>query len=222
MSNKGALTTELSAIRVKTLVGDDLWDIKKKNAVIESFVTAIYQDEKDQAEKYRNKKGIDWEKYYDEKAKAGFTNQKRWKFVDSREVFVQIDSVWLKPEFGLTEEKISWSLRVENFFFHGSKVDIQLYAGSNYAINAEAKAKFKDRNEKSPDSLAWKWVNQIIKKYEPLGHGTNFQAKLEVESSDLIQILNDKIDFSLKNFTVIWTSHTFLFIIFHEMADFIE
>ena len=114
-------------IKVKTLIGDDLWTITKKDAVIESFVTAIFQDELAQAEKYKSKSGIDWEKSYAAKAEAGFSSMKRWKFVDSREVFIQIDSLWLKPEFGLKEELISWSLRVEKFVFHNSNVDVQLY-----------------------------------------------------------------------------------------------
>lgn len=208
-------------IKVKTLSGDDLWSIVKKNAVIESLVTALYQDEKDQAEKYKSKNGIDWEKYYNAKADAGFSSRKHWKFLDSREVFVQIDSLWLKPEFGLKEERTTWSLRDEGFMFHGSKIDVQLYVGSDHAIDLKAKAKFKDSNDLSTNALFLKWVDQIIEKYEPLGHGTNFQAKLDVEGSNLAKLLIQKLGFSLNYFTVLWTSHNFLFLILHEKEDFI-
>ena len=196
--------------------------MKKKIAVVEPFITAIYQDELEHAKKYKNEKGIDWEKYLEAKSDAGFSQQKRWKFVDSREVFVLIDSTWLKPEYGLTEEKISWSLRVDDFVFHGCKVNVQLYAGSNYAINVEARAKFKDGNEAPTDARALKWVGQILSKYEPLGHGTNFKARIEMVDSELVQILNQKIGFSLKYITVIWTSHDFLFAIFHEEKNLIQ
>ena len=46
---------------IKTLIGGDLWTIVKKNAVIESFVTAIFQDEQEQAKKFKSSAGIDWE-----------------------------------------------------------------------------------------------------------------------------------------------------------------
>ena len=210
-----------SMIKVKTLSGDDLWTIKKKDAVIESLITALYQDEKEQAEKYRMKDGIDWEGYYNAKADAGFTNKKRWKFLDSREVFVQIDSLWLKPELGLNEERISWSLRVDGFLFHGTKVNVQLYAGSDHAINLQAKAKFKDSNDLSTHAPLLKWTEQILEKFEPLGHGTNFQAKLDVEGSNLVQLLIQKLGFNLKYFTVLWTSHDFLFLIMHERENFV-
>ena len=208
-------------IKVKTLTGDDIWALDKKTAIIEPFLTAIYQDELTHARKYKTVKGIDWEKYFEAKSEAGFSEQKRWKFVDSREVFVQIDSLWLKPEFGLTEEKISWSLRVEDFIFHDTKIDVQLYAGSTYAINLKVKTKFKESNENPASTPALKWTGQLLDKYESLGHGISFQAGLDAGSSDLVKILNSKIGFNLRFFTVIWPSHKFLFLIMHEEKDFV-
>ena len=68
--------------------------------------------------------------------------------------------------------------------------------------------------------MSLKWTDQLLRKYEPLGHGVNFQAKVEGDS-ELVQILNHKLGFNLKHITVIWTSHDFLFLILHENENFV-
>ena len=207
--------TEIGNVKVKTLIGDDIWSINKKDAVID---TAFFQHELNQAKKFKTKSGgIDWEKYFDTKSDVEFANRKR--FINSQLIFIQIDSLWLK--YGLNEEQISWSLRVDGFNFHDCTVNVQFYAGSDVPINFEAKSRFQEGNEISTNALHLKWTSEILDKFEPLGHGVNFQAELNVEDSNLVQILNQKLGFNLKNLTVLWTSHDFLFAIMHENENFI-
>ena len=111
---------------------------------------------------------------------------------------------------------------MDGFHFHGCTVNVQLYAGSDFAINLEAKNKFNNSIEISTQALRLKWTSQILDKFEPLGHGVNFQAEINVEESDLVQILNQKLGFNVKNLTVFWTSHDFLFAIMHENENFVE
>ena len=59
----------------------------------------------------KDAKGVNWEKYYANKAKAGFAFRPEWNFFDSREIFVQIDSQWLKPY--MKENECIWFARVE-------------------------------------------------------------------------------------------------------------
>ena len=100
-------------------------------------------------------------------------------------------------------------------------MNVQFYAGSDHAINLEAKTRFDEGNELTTNALFLKWAEQILEQYEPLGHGTNFQAELDVKSSDLAEILIKKLGFNLKYFTVLWTDHDFLFLILHEKENFV-
>ena len=79
--------------------------------MLNSFMEALFEDEMALAEKFKDNRGIDWEKYYADKQEAGFARKADWKFFDSREVFVQIDSKWLKPY--MSEQECIWSQRVE-------------------------------------------------------------------------------------------------------------
>ena len=72
---------------------------------------ALFEDERALAEKYWDEKGINWAEYWDKKNKAGYSKKKAWEFFDSREIFVQIDSQWLKPM--MKETDCIWYSRIE-------------------------------------------------------------------------------------------------------------
>ena len=72
---------------------------------------ALFEDEKALASKFNDKRGINWQEYFANKKEAGFAKKADWKFFDSREVFVQTDSKWLKPF--MNEQESVWSQRVE-------------------------------------------------------------------------------------------------------------
>ena len=96
---------------IKTIDNDDLWNPEKKPVLLNSFMDALFEDELALAEKYKDVRGIDWEKYFSNKKEAGFAKKADWNFIDSREVFVQTDSKWLKPY--LKENECVWSRRIE-------------------------------------------------------------------------------------------------------------
>ena len=216
--------TQFRVTWVKTIHGNDLWDLKKKVRAISEFSIEIHTEEVEHAAKFHgteNGRGIDWEKYYDAKAEAGFGIVKKWKFPDSGEVFMQTDSLWLKPQLGYKEESVTWSARAVDFEIHGRKIEIQLFAGSNNPINVMVKTDFSEKNNLQTGMLPRKWAEQLLRKYESLGHGENFQAEIKSSDSDLIPLLNDRIGFNIKNMTILWTSHNFLFLILHEEENFV-
>ena len=168
-----------------------------------------------------NQKGIDWERYFEAKAGAGFGKKLPWKFFDSREIFMQADSLWLKPQFGFAGDAMTWSARATDLWLHGSSIEIQIYAGSVNPVNKMAKTKLAEEIDLETGDEPKTWVQQLLHKYESLGHGINFQARIERDDSDLIPILNDRLGFNISGMTVLWTSHTFVFLILHDENDFI-
>ena len=168
-----------------------------------------------------NQKGIDWEQYIEAKAGAGFCKKLPWKFFDSREIFMQADSLWLKPQFGFAEDTMTWSARAMDFWLHGSSMEIQLYAGSVNPVNKTAKTDLAEEIDLDAGEEPKEWAQQLLHKYESLGHGISFQARIKKDDSDLIPILNDHLGFNISNMTVLWTSHTFAFLILHDEKDFI-
>ena len=183
-----------------------------------------YNEELEHAAKFpesENGKGIDWEKFHEAKAEAGFGKAKRWKFPDSREIFMQTDSLWLKPQFGYKEDSVTWSARAMDFEIHGTKVEIQFFAGSNSPINIMVKTNFSEKNDLQAGMLPRKWAEQLLRKYESLGHGENFQVEIKPGDSELIPLLNGRMGFKIKNMPFLWTSHNFMFLILHEEENFV-
>ena len=218
-----SLRNFLSVIWVKTIDGSDPWTVEKKQWVISAQTISYFKEELEQAAGFMrsNQKGIDWEQFIEAKAGAGFGKKLPWKFFDSREIFVQADSLWLKPQFGFAEDTMTWSARAMDLWLHGSSIEIQLYAGSINPINKTAKANLAERIDLEGGDEPKAWAQQLLHKYESLGHGINFQARVKRDDSDLIPILVDLLGFDISNMTFLWTSHTFAFLILHGESDFI-
>lgn len=207
---------------VKIIEGDDLWKVKKRPMAIEGFSTALYMDEKEHANAYKNSDGVDWDGYYKAKCEAGFSSPKKWNFFDSREVFLQTDSKWLKPRMGLTEDNVTWSIRANGLELHGSTVDVQIFAGAKAAIDMDSKRAVETHKVKHGEKMAAKWAKQLLDPYISVGHGVHFQTPIVVSKGfNLVNLLNKEMKFNIKNMTVLWTDHRFLFLILHEEDSFL-
>ena len=211
------LIPSYSSFWVDQIINNDLWNPIKQPTLVNSFIKALFEDEIKCAEAYQDERGIDWKGYVEAKATAGFGKTKEWEFFDSREVFVQVDSQWLKPK--TSEDEMLWTKRVEDVLLHGRKVDVQIITANGLQLNSISKGNL-DEMVKTND-VAREWAQEILKPYESLGHGVHFQAGLESQKYEMIASVNQELDLEIKFFTVLWTEHHFLFLILHEMRNFI-
>ena len=90
-------------------------------------------------------------------------------------------------------------------------------AGNGYPIPKNTGLVFEDNDRQLNE-----WIEELLKEFDALGHGVHFQHQLqEGENYSLVTTINEATDLQIKNLTVLWTSHDFLFLIFHEPKNFI-
>ena len=97
--------------------GIDPWDISRKEMVLNEFMNALHEDEKELAKKFQDSKGTDWNAFVLEKEKAGFCKFKDWQFMDYSHVTTQINSKYTSK----------WGTRMIGVELNDRKVDVQLF-----------------------------------------------------------------------------------------------
>ena len=85
--------------------------------MLNDFVEALHENEKELASKYQDAKGTDWNAYILEKEKAGFCKFTDWQFMDYSHITTQISSKY----------NSKWGTRIVGVVINDRKVDVQLF-----------------------------------------------------------------------------------------------
>ena len=72
--------------------GKNPWDVSRKSMVLNDFIKALHEDEKELASKYKDERGTDWNAYVLDKEKSGFCKFDEWYFMDYSHITTQMDS----------------------------------------------------------------------------------------------------------------------------------
>ena len=180
--------------------------------VINDFINALHEDEKDLAGKFKDEKGTDWNAYVLEKEKSGFCKFDEWQFMEYSHIMTQMDSKY----------KAKWGTRVVGVSINDRKVDVQLFAGGFQKVDADERRKLIDLL-KGPEDRGSELVNEIIKPYQAAGHGVNFCTTLDMdagERSEVLEIICNRAMYNIRALTVIWINHDLMVLVLHEDASF--
>ena len=180
--------------------------------VINDFINALHEDEKDLAGKFKDEKGTDWNAYVLEKEKSGFCKFDEWQFMEYSHIMTQMDSKY----------KAKWGTRVVGVTINDRKVDVQLFAGGFQKVDADERRKLIDLL-KGPEDRGSELVNEIIKPYQAAGHGVNFCTTLDMdagERSEVLEIICNRAMYNIRALTVVWINHNLMVLVLHEDASF--
>ena len=107
--------------------GRNPWDISQKKMVLNEFVEALHEDEKELASKFQDEKGTDWNAYILEKEKAGFCKFSEWQFMDYSHVTTQIKSKY----------NTKWGTRMIAVMVNNRKIDVQFFVAGFRPVKKE-------------------------------------------------------------------------------------
>ena len=186
--------------------------------VINDFIEALHEDEKELAKKYTDEKGTDWNAYITEKEKTGFCKFDDWYFMDYSHITTQISSRYNNK----------WGTRIVGVTFNDRKIDIQMYllgfrpvkkvCRSNiYEIIKEEKGVVTERGKGA--------ILDIINPYQAVGHGISFTTPIEkddIERSEILQQCMGVSNYNLKAMTFIWINHDLMVLALHEDENFVD
>ena len=182
--------------------------------VINDFIKALHEDEKELAKKFQDDKGTDWKTYILEKEKQGFCKFDDWQFMDYNHIRTQLDSKY----------KTKWGTRIIGVTINDRKIDVQLFAGGFRKVVKEEQRRLIDMIGES-NGAANRLVNEIYRPFSSAGHGVNFSAVLDNdagERSDILGVLCNHALYNIKALTVVWINHDLMTIVLHEDNTFFE
>ena len=192
--------------------GKNPWDVSRKSMVLNDFIKALHEDEKELASKYKDERGTDWNAYVLDKEKSGFCKFDEWYFMDYSHITTQMDSKY----------KAKWGTRVVGVTINDRKVDVQLFAGGFHKVDEDERRKLIDMI-KGPDNRGNELIREIIGPYEAAGHGVNFCVTLDNdagERSDIMEVICNRAMYNIKALTAVWMNHNLMVLVLHEDASF--
>ena len=178
---------------------------------VNDFVRSLHEDEKTLASEFKDKKGIDWNKYVLEKEKAGFAKFDQWWFIDQNHIRTQLNSKY----------KFKWELENIIIEYNGRLVRTKVFAVS---VKRNYKGCFRQIGElirEGGDNRA-SWIEEVVRPFEPVGYGISFAATLDESErkTRLISQLNGPGGMQLQKITAIWTANDDWTIVLHDDAEF--
>ena len=191
--------------------------------ILNQFIDALHEDERELAEKFQDENGTDWNAYILEKEKAGFCKFDDWQFMNYNHLLTQIKSKYTTK----------WGTRLTSVVINDRKVEIQFYVAGFRPVKKDCHHNLYDAlkgREDADDELdgtkeGKKLIQELVEPFQAVGHGVNFCASLEsneAEKPKLVRLCEGKSMHNLKAFTVIWINHNFMVLILHEDKAFVD
>ena len=187
--------------------------------ILNDFVNALHEDEKELARKYKDEKGTDWDKFILEKEKAGFGKlwTGEWQFMDYSHVTTQLKSKYTTK----------WGTRMVGVMINDRKIDIQFFvAGSgraqkdcHYNLYKQLHGTESKHDAMNGSENGKKLVQEFLAPYQAVGHGINFSAPIEVNEErkpELVKMCEEKGAYKPGAFTAIWNTHNLMVLVIHE------
>ena len=191
--------------------------------ILNQFIDALHEDERELARKFQDEYGTDWNAYILEKEKAGFCKFDEWQFMDYSHLCTQMKSKYTTK----------WGTRLTNVMINDRKIEIQFFVAGfrpvkkdcHHNLYGALHAREDDEDEQGGTENGKRLIQELIGPFQSVGHGVNFCATMEANEMErpmVFKLCEGKSMYDLKAFTVIWINHNLMVLILHEDKVFVD